>query len=121
MVFTFTFHTETLMSVGAKGGVLGFQLRGAKLVKMFRMETFQAKLKPHIHDPNAPELIHFMWTILCLLVDACRDPRNGTPDLASKVVSPLLTREAKDLLLNCLTSKEMELWMSLGDAWTVAR
>ena len=55
----------------------------------------QAKLKPHIHDPNAPELIHFKWTILCLLVDACRDPRNGTPDLASKVVSPLLTRDAK--------------------------
>ena len=81
----------------------------------------QAKLKPHIHDPNAPELIHFMWTILCLLVDACRDPRNGTPDLASKVVSPLLTREAKELLLNCLTSKEMELWMSLSDAWTISR
>ena len=81
----------------------------------------QAKLKPHIHDPNAPELIHFMWTILCLLVDACRDPRNGTPDLASKVVAPLLTRDAKDLLLNCLTSKEMELWMSLGDAWTISR
>ena len=45
----------------------------------------------------------------------------GTPDLATKVVSPLLTADAKDLLLNCLTSKEADLWTSLGDAWTISR
>ena len=45
----------------------------------------------------------------------------GTPDLASKVVSPLLSADAKDLLINCLTSKEADLWMSLGDSWSVSR
>lgn len=37
------------------------------------------------------------------------------------MVSPLLTREAVNLLINCVTSKETELWHSLGDAWLVPR
>ncbi|KAI0228914.1 Epidermal growth factor receptor kinase substrate 8 [Lamellibrachia satsuma] len=80
-----------------------------------------AKLRKHIHDPNAPELVHFLITPLSLIVEASKDPGHGTPDLASKVVSPLLTAEAKELLKNCLTSKESDLWVSLGDAWTVSR
>ena len=81
----------------------------------------QAKLKPFIHDPNAPELVHFLFTPLSLIVEASKDPRHGTPDLATKVVSPLLSSEARGLLRNCLTSKETELWTSLGDAWTISR
>lgn len=80
-----------------------------------------AKLKPYIHDPNAPELVHFLFTPLSLVVEASRDPRSNTPDLPAKVVAPLLTSEAKELLRNCLTTKEMELWSSLGDAWTLSR
>ncbi|KAK2190672.1 hypothetical protein NP493_70g01038 [Ridgeia piscesae] len=80
-----------------------------------------AKLRKHLHDPNAPELVHFLITPLSLIVEASKDPGHGTPDLASKVVSPLLTAEAKELLKNCLTSKEADLWLSLGDAWTVSR
>ena len=83
--------------------------------------SFQAKLKAFIHDPNAPELVHFLFTPLSLVVEASKDPRQGTPDLATKVVSPLLSNEARDLLRNCLTSKEAELWTSLGDAWTICR
>ena len=79
-----------------------------------------AKLKAHIHDPNAPELVHFLFTPLALIVDASHDT-NYEPNLPSKVVSPLLTREAVNLLMNCVTSKETELWHSLGDAWLVAR
>lgn len=82
---------------------------------------FQAKLKAHIHDPNAPELVHFLFTPLSLIYEASRDPSQGNRDLAASVVSPLLTREAKELLLNCLTSKETDLWMSLGDAWITSR
>jgi len=83
--------------------------------------SIQAKLKAHIHDPNAPELVHFLFTPLSLVVEASKDPRQGTPDLAAKVVAPLLTPDAKELLLNCLTSKEADLWVSLGDAWKLSR
>ncbi|KAI5731004.1 hypothetical protein M8J77_003139 [Diaphorina citri] len=79
-----------------------------------------AKLKAHIHDPNAPELVHFLFTPLALIVDASHDTEYG-PNLPAKVVSPLLTRDAINLLINCVTSKETELWHSLGDAWLVAR
>ncbi len=41
--------------------------------------------------------------------------------LGPKVVSPLMTSEAIELLVNCLTSKESELWHSLGEAWYVSR
>ena len=79
-----------------------------------------AKLKAHIHDPNAPELVHFLFTPLALIVDASHDTHYG-PNLPAKVVSPLLTREAVNLLINCVTSKETELWHSLGDAWLISR
>ena len=81
---------------------------------------FQAKLKSHIHDPNAPELVHFLFTPLALIVDASHDTQYG-PNLPSKVISPLLTREAVNLLINCVTSKETELWHSLGEAWLQPR
>lgn len=79
-----------------------------------------AKLKSHIHDPNAPELVHFLFTPLALIVDAARDSNYG-PNLAAKVTSPLLTKDAVDLLSNCCTSKENDLWLSLGDPWTLPR
>jgi epidermal growth factor receptor kinase substrate 8 len=77
-----------------------------------------AKLKAHIHDPNAPELVHFLFTPLALIVDASHDSHYG-PNLPAKVVSPLLTGSAVELLINCLTSKESELWHSLGEPWYV--
>ncbi len=79
-----------------------------------------AKLKAHIHDPNAPELVHFLFTPLALIVDASHDSHYG-PNLPAKVVAPLLTGNAVELLINCLTSKESELWHSLGEAWYVPR
>lgn len=54
------------------------------------------------------------------MVDASHDAAYG-PNLAGRVVPPLLTQEAKQLLLNCLTSKESDLWASLGEAWTQTR
>lgn len=78
-----------------------------------------ARLRAHIHDPNAPELVHFLFTPLALIVDAAQDVADGR--LPSRVVQPLLTRDALNLLANCVTSKETELWHSLGDAWLVPR
>lgn len=76
-----------------------------------------AKLKAHIHDPNAPELVHFLFTPLSLIVNTTKEqPYRG---LSKTVWNPLLTKDAKDLLLNCLTSKEQDLWLLLGDSWSV--
>lgn len=80
-----------------------------------------ALLKNHIHDPNAPELVHFLFTPLSLIVEASKDPRHGHPDIAVKAISPILSREAKELLQHCLTSKEADLWIALGDAWIISR
>merc|ERR1719411_1482605 len=77
-----------------------------------------AKLKAHIHDPNAPELVHFLFTPLALIVDASHDSHYG-PNLPSKILAPLLNKNAVDLLINCLTSKESELWHSLGEPWYI--
>lgn len=79
-----------------------------------------AKLKAHIHDPNAPELIHFLFTPLALIVDASHDT-DYEVKIPERVIDPLLTREAINLLINCVTSKETELWRSLGEAWTIAK
>ena len=49
-----------------------------------------------------------------LIIKSCQ----GT-DLAANIVSPLLTPQAVDLLTNCLTSREADLWKSLGRAWNV--
>lgn len=77
-----------------------------------------AKLKAHIHDPNAPELVHFLFTPLSLIYEASRDPVHGGRDLAESATKPAITQDARQLLLNCLTSKELELWQSLGKSWT---
>ncbi|XP_022915540.2 epidermal growth factor receptor kinase substrate 8-like isoform X1 [Onthophagus taurus] len=79
-----------------------------------------AKLRAHIHDPNAPELVHFLFTPLALIVEASHDTYFDL-HLPHKVIAPLLTRDAINLLANCVTSKETELWHSLGNAWLVPR
>ncbi|KAJ8969518.1 hypothetical protein NQ317_002207 [Molorchus minor] len=79
-----------------------------------------AKLKAHIHDPNAPELVHFLFTPLALIVEAAHDTYFEL-HLPHNVVAPLLTREAINLLMNCVTSKETELWHSLGSTWLMPR
>uniref|UniRef100_A0A0K0EM31 SH3 domain-containing protein n=1 Tax=Strongyloides stercoralis TaxID=6248 RepID=A0A0K0EM31_STRER len=76
-----------------------------------------AKLKGHIHEPNAPELLHFLFTPLTVILDASKWGLGR--NIAEQVISPLISREAKELLHNCLTSKEMEVWMSLGNAWRI--
>ncbi|XP_022256397.1 epidermal growth factor receptor kinase substrate 8-like isoform X3 [Limulus polyphemus] len=79
-----------------------------------------ARLRNHIHEPNAPELVHFLFTPLTVIVEAARDSNYG-PNIADKVIAPLLTGDAIDLLKNCCTSKESDLWYSLGETWIVPR
>ncbi|XP_025054336.1 epidermal growth factor receptor kinase substrate 8-like protein 2 isoform X2 [Alligator sinensis] len=75
-----------------------------------------AKLKKHIQNPSASELVHFLFGPLELIVNTC-----GGPDLARSVLSPLLSKDTTDFLKANLTLKEMTLWESLGETWTRSR
>ncbi|XP_020908683.1 epidermal growth factor receptor kinase substrate 8 [Exaiptasia diaphana] len=74
------------------------------------------RLRPYLHHPNAAELVHYLFVPLSLLVRCT----NG-PEKARGVLSPLLSLQAIELLQNCLSSKEMELWSALGPNWTEAK
>uniref|UniRef100_G1SE30 Epidermal growth factor receptor kinase substrate 8 n=2 Tax=Oryctolagus cuniculus TaxID=9986 RepID=G1SE30_RABIT len=75
-----------------------------------------AKLKSHIQNPSAADLVHFLFTPLNMVVQA-----TGGPDLASSVLSPLLTKDTIDFLSYTVNTEERQLWMSLGEAWMKAR
>ncbi|KAJ8411140.1 hypothetical protein AAFF_G00171460 [Aldrovandia affinis] len=74
------------------------------------------KLRAHIQNPSAEELVHFLFTPLNMVVQT-----SGGVDLARSVLGPLLTREAIDFLHSAGTAEERHLWVSLGDGWTKCR
>ena len=114
--FLFCFPGDGMLSMRAKPPP---EREFVDIFQKFKLSfNLLAKLKAHIHDPNAPELVHFLFTPLALIVDASHDSHYG-PNLPSKVVAPLMTANAIDLLVNCLTSKESELWHSLGEPWYI--
>uniref|UniRef100_A0A2K5Q214 Epidermal growth factor receptor kinase substrate 8 n=1 Tax=Cebus imitator TaxID=2715852 RepID=A0A2K5Q214_CEBIM len=47
--------------------------------------------------------------------------KNGGPELASSVLSPLLTKDTIDFLNYTVNGDERQLWMSLGGTWMKAR
>ncbi|XP_043825212.1 LOW QUALITY PROTEIN: epidermal growth factor receptor kinase substrate 8 [Dromiciops gliroides] len=75
-----------------------------------------AKLKSHIQNPSAEDLVHFLYTPLNMVVQA-----TGGPELASTVLSPLLTKDAIDFLNQTVSVEERQLWMSLGETWLKPR
>ncbi|KFP85898.1 PREDICTED: epidermal growth factor receptor kinase substrate 8 [Acanthisitta chloris] len=75
-----------------------------------------AKLKFHIQNPSATELVHFLFTPLHMVVQT-----TGGPELAGTVLSPLLAKDTIEFLQYTVTSEEAQLWMSLGDTWTKSR
>ncbi|XP_073801868.1 epidermal growth factor receptor kinase substrate 8a isoform X23 [Danio rerio] len=71
------------------------------------------KLKNHIQNPSAVDLVHFLFNPLKLVIQT-----SGGVDLAKSVVVPLLTREAIEFLHTAGSAEERHLWVTLGDAWT---
>lgn len=106
-----------------------------------------ARLKSHIHDPSAPELVHYLFEPLGLVMNAISNEyawlldmfaaatevsheqattntAAAAPSSSSTTTSanlkglpksvwlPMLNRDAKELLFNCLNSKEQELWVT---------
>ncbi|XP_027147724.1 epidermal growth factor receptor kinase substrate 8a isoform X3 [Larimichthys crocea] len=74
------------------------------------------KLKDHIQNPSAEDLLHFLFNPLRMVIQA-----SGSVDLARSVVVPLLTREAIDFLHGSGTPEERHVWVTLGDGWTKCR
>uniref|UniRef100_A0A6Q2XKP2 Epidermal growth factor receptor kinase substrate 8-like protein 2 n=1 Tax=Esox lucius TaxID=8010 RepID=A0A6Q2XKP2_ESOLU len=72
-----------------------------------------AKLKKHIQNPSAAELVHFLFGPLEL---SC-----GGPELPRSVLSPHLSKDAVDFLRGHLTPKEMTIFELLGEGWTRPR
>ncbi|XP_037675699.1 epidermal growth factor receptor kinase substrate 8-like protein 1 isoform X4 [Choloepus didactylus] len=72
-----------------------------------------ARLRGNIADPSSPELLHFLFGPLQMIVDT-----SGGPEFASGVRRPHLTSEAVALLRDNVTPRENALWTSLGDSWT---
>lgn len=75
-----------------------------------------ARLKRHIQNPNAVELLHFLFGPLEVVINS-----TGGPEIARSIVSPLLSKDATDFLRGHLTPKEISRWETLGEAWTRSR
>uniref|UniRef100_A0A4W6DXY7 Epidermal growth factor receptor kinase substrate 8-like protein 2 n=1 Tax=Lates calcarifer TaxID=8187 RepID=A0A4W6DXY7_LATCA len=75
-----------------------------------------AKLKKHIQNPSASELVHFLFGPLELVLQSC-----GSPELPRSVISPHLSKDAVDFLRGHLSPKEMTIFELLGDGWTRPR
>uniref|UniRef100_A0A3P9Q1E3 Epidermal growth factor receptor kinase substrate 8-like protein 1 n=1 Tax=Poecilia reticulata TaxID=8081 RepID=A0A3P9Q1E3_POERE len=75
-----------------------------------------AKLKDHIQNPSAVDLVHFLFTPLRMVVQA-----SGGTELARSVLVPLLSRDAIEFLHAAGTDEERHLWVTLGDGWTKCR
>ncbi|XP_067915080.1 epidermal growth factor receptor kinase substrate 8a isoform X6 [Heterodontus francisci] len=75
-----------------------------------------AKLRTHIQNPSAVDLVHFLFTPLNMVIQT-----SSGPEMGSSVLSPLLTKDAIDFLNACVTPEEREIWFSLGETWTKPR
>ncbi|XP_050956329.1 epidermal growth factor receptor kinase substrate 8-like protein 2 isoform X1 [Labeo rohita] len=75
-----------------------------------------AKLKKHIQNPTAAELLHFLFGPLEMILQTC-----GSPELLRAVIAPHLSQDAVNFLRGCLTPKEMTTFELLGDGWTRPR
>uniref|UniRef100_A0A3P9KH36 Epidermal growth factor receptor kinase substrate 8-like protein 2 n=1 Tax=Oryzias latipes TaxID=8090 RepID=A0A3P9KH36_ORYLA len=74
------------------------------------------KLRKHIQNPNASELVHFLFGPLEMVLQTC-----GSPDLARSIISPHLSKDTVDFLRGHLTPKETTIFELLGDGWTKPR
>ncbi|XP_059843587.1 epidermal growth factor receptor kinase substrate 8a isoform X3 [Hypanus sabinus] len=75
-----------------------------------------AKLKSHIQNPSAVDLVHFLFTPLNMVIQT-----SGGPEIGGSILSPLLTKDAIDFLNSCVTPEEKVIWFSLGEAWIKPR
>ncbi|XP_033992183.1 LOW QUALITY PROTEIN: epidermal growth factor receptor kinase substrate 8-like [Trematomus bernacchii] len=74
------------------------------------------KLRDHIQNPSAEDLLHFLFSPLRMVVQSA-----GGSDLPRSVLVPLLSRDAVDFLHSAGSPEERHLWVTLGEGWTKSR
>ncbi|XP_063761683.1 epidermal growth factor receptor kinase substrate 8a isoform X4 [Eleginops maclovinus] len=74
------------------------------------------KLRDHIQNPSAEDLLHFLFSPLRMVVQS-----SGGGDLPRSVLVPLLSRDAVDFLHSAGSPEERHLWVTLGEGWTKSR
>jgi len=87
------------------------------LQKFKHVFNILTKLKAVLQEPGAEELCKTTFAPLVEVLRASRDER-GDYKLASSVLSPLLTQDTCNMLRQNLSPVEVDLWQSLGNAWT---
>ncbi|XP_023339867.1 epidermal growth factor receptor kinase substrate 8 isoform X1 [Eurytemora carolleeae] len=105
---------------------------GARVIDSFRATEFTSvfqkiklafnllgRLNPHLKDPNASDIVYFLFPPLAFLMDAGNDLFDD--DLQKDVISPLLTSTAVSFLRQCLNSRQRSIWEACGPAWTTPR
>ena len=110
---------ENLSSSDSSLSISGKLTSKNDLLDIFQKFKLSLNLLANLNDttPNldAPKLLHNIFKELYLLVNITKHrPYSSLP---KTVWLPLLTKKCKEFLQNCLISKEMDLWKSLGDAW----
>lgn len=80
-----------------------------------------AQLRFHLYEPNAPEIIRRLFAHLNVLDQLCHMCPLYSSNLLSKVLLPLLSWDSVQFLKLSLLSHEIDLWKSLGKAWTSPR
>ncbi|XP_035251041.1 epidermal growth factor receptor kinase substrate 8-like protein 2 [Anguilla anguilla] len=86
------------------------------LQKMKLAFNLLAKLKKHIQNPSASELVHFLFGPLELILQS-----SGGPELPRSVISPHLSQDTVEFLRGHLSPKEMTIFELLGEGWTRPR
>uniref|UniRef100_T1J4N2 BPL/LPL catalytic domain-containing protein n=1 Tax=Strigamia maritima TaxID=126957 RepID=T1J4N2_STRMM len=79
-----------------------------------------AKLKFRLRDPKAHHLVQYLLTPFILLAKVSKDKYYSTT-MSSRAVAPLLTKDGIQMLTECLSKPEFELWSSMGLSWTATK
>eukprot|EP00794_Sanderia_malayensis_P017087 gene17087-18808_t len=72
-----------------------------------------AKLKPHIKNPNAPELVHYLFAPLGIIVKLI-----GL-EFAQSIMVPWLSISTLEMMSSCLYTTEGDFLKSLGPNWNL--